>query len=346
MKHLLSILLMLVILLSACGGDTKESPRLSAPPTRTAVPATEEAAPDEFGVENIQLVSLGSEMDAFLTASETVGALERVDVFSQTVIAPAPECWTSSLWPGWQSLEQLDSMNVNLPSVDMAAWRATTDAFPEEDLMRQSAEILREARAALPLDQPLRVCFAPMPPPRFFGPDQEGEVPNNGLRVDVFGSVIYVGCADTASCAEQLDADLADAYAVAYQIVTSGHEGLDISLLSWVVMYGRAAVFGRDLVPGATFFTDTEMAPEIEADVWSRMQEYLTTTYNDYPGYRNVDYFLYGRDGRADQYPPYGGYYIGERIVRAYQASHPDATMADIMALDATTLAAESGYAP
>jgi hypothetical protein len=339
------VLLIVLLLLSACGGDTQDAPRLSAPPTRTPEPATEEVVADEAGVENIQIVSLRSQIDAFLTAAEAVGPLERVDVFSQTVIAAAPECWKSTLWPNWQALEQLNAMNVNLTEVDMAAWRATVDAFPEEDLMRQTVDILRQARAELPLDQTLTVCLAPMPLPHFFGPNPE-ELPNSGLSLSSWGDMIYLGCQDSARCGTQVEADLAYAYATAYQFVSAGRLGDDIPLLSWVVTFGRSAVFAHQLVPDATFQWDTDMTPEVEADVWARMQEYLNTTYNDYPGYRNVDYFLYGRDGRLDQYPRFGGFYIGERIVRAYQESHPNVSFADLMALDASTLVADSGYTP
>jgi hypothetical protein len=154
-----------------------------------------------------------------------------------------------------------------------------------------------------------------------------------------------VTCSAGALCLERVRPDVAHAYSMAYQIDRAGLTAFETPLLDYVITYGRGEDFARQMMPDAAFRWDDALTQEQEIDVWARMQEYLDTTYQDYPGYRNVDRFLYGEPD-SDRYPLWGGAYIGGRIVRAYRERHPDISVADLSVLDSKALLADSGYAP
>jgi hypothetical protein len=337
------VLIFAALALAACGTPGEVAPRLVALPTRTPAPIT--PTPAEVAAaapSNIEVISLHGAIDAFLTASEAASPLERIDLFIQHVLTPHPACFEGSLWLGAQPLETLDNLGLNLPSVDMENWRASVDAFPETQALAAAEDALREAYALLPRDTVLRVCVAPVPGPR--RPFEEA--PDGGLNIQVMGSDLVLAlCSAGESCLEPLRSRIAGGYGYAYQIEQVGLTGAEIPLLGWAVYQGRADDLALRLFPDASFPWTDALTPEQEATVWEAMQEYLQTTYSDYPGYRNVDRFLYGYGGQ-ERFPPWGGIYIGEQIVAAYRASHPDVTPAELMALDLETLLAGSGYAP
>jgi hypothetical protein len=328
------------MLLGGCGGEEETGAQLVALPTRTPLPVTEtptgSAAP-----QNVEIVSLQGQIDAFLTASETAGALDRIDLFNEYVLNQIPGCFQSTLWPDMEPLEIIASQGLNLPTAPMEDWRASADNFPEEQLIQAVGDALGRAELLLPSDRRLRICLVPVPPPA-----TQEDVPNAGLSSLVLGAdLAVISCAAGPTCLDKIGQEVAHGYASAYQIGQSGLTGVEIPLLAFAITSGRADDFARQLFPGAVFPWTDALTPEQEVDVWSRMQEYLATTYSDYPGYRNMDRFLYG-GANSTRYPRFGGLYIGGRIAAAYRARHPDAAPADLMALTPETLLAESGYAP
>ncbi len=264
-------------------------------------------------------------------------------MFSQTVITPNQHCFVGSLWPDTQPLELLAGFNLNLPAVDLTDWRDAVDAFPDEALIEQTNDALIHAASQLPLDAPLTICL--MPAPVAHGFDGEARADPGIFSSGQGDSVLMTCLGDPQPCVDAWAAQTAYEYGVAYQYMTGGRGGLEIPLLDYAIYFGRASDFARQLYPEAVFPWDNALTPEQETDVWGRMQDYLQTTYSDYPGYRNVDRFLYGSDNPA-RYPPRAGFYIGERIVQAYRAAHPDVTPVELMALTPSDLLAESGYAP
>jgi len=323
--------------LSACGGEDESGAELEAIPTRTpvSVTSTPEAIQPSVAVE---VISLRDEIDAFLAASETASAVDRIDLFDEHVIQPVGECLSGEFYPGMLPLEMLP---FNLTSIPMGGWREATDIFPEEDLIASVAETIGAAAALLPTERAITVCVMPMP--LFAAPE---DMANRGLGDQALGGDrLIVTCAAGALCLERVRPDVAHAYSMAYQMDRAGVTALETSLLAYAILYGRGEDFVRQMMPDATFRWDGALTPEQEIDVWARMQEYLDTTYQVYPGYRNVDRFLYGEPGN-DRYPVWAGAYIGGRIVRAYRERHPDISVAELAVLDPKTLLAESGYTP
>ena len=332
-----SLLALLIAGLAACGGEEKSAPKLAAIPTRTPVPVT--ATPEVTPMAaNVRVISLKDNIDAFLTASETASALDRIDLFNRYVIQLAPECFSGEFYPGVQPLEML---GFNLTSIPMEGWREATDSFPEEDLSASVMETLEIAMQRLPVERAIVVCLAPMPP---FGPPEDVE--NSGVAVQVLGGDrLIITCSAGSICLERAGWEVVYAYSVAYQMSLAGLTAFETPLLAYIIYAGRAEDFVRQMMPDATFRWDDALTPEQEIDVWARMQAYLDTTYQDYPGYRNVDRFIYGQPG-SDRYPRWGGLYIGSRIVRAYRERHPDISAADLAALSPEDVLAASGYSP
>ncbi|MBN1202861.1 MAG: hypothetical protein JXJ20_13515 [Anaerolineae bacterium] len=349
--------LVVILALSACGGEDEETPNLSAPPTRTPVPtaeATDEPPSANTAPAHIEVRSLYGEIDAFLTASETASALDRVDLATEYIVTPAEECLTASFWPGWEPLQVINA-HVELATANMVAWRESTDIFPEADLVQATNRILADLQAVLPIDDTLRVCLVPAPHPGDRPPDEAadleqpaGETENpaiTGLGALVLGSdLIVASCWAGDNCLNGVDVEIAFAYGQAYQIRQSGQTGVTLPLLDYAVYSGRNEVLARHFAPEATFPWTNALTPEQEATLWSRMQEYLDINYQQRTNIRKYERYLFGAG--TEEYPTMGGLYIGSQIVRAYLESHPDTAYPELFALPPGTLLAESGYAP
>lgn len=339
----LGVVLILLGLLPACGGEEETAPSLVALPTRTSVPATQtpEDAPaaPESTATRVEVRSMVPEISAFLAEAETVSAFDRIDVFSRDVLIPAADCVASSLWPNVAPLEIVGS-NINLVTVPLDVWQASVESLPEAELMRRLDDSLAQAQALLPPVHDLRVCVMPVPE---FGPLEN--VPNHGLGYFVLGGdLVVVTCSAGELCLKAVPYTVPQFYGYAYQAAVDDRQGIEFSLLDMVIMYGRANALALSLEPEGEYLWAAALTPEQEVDLWGRMQEYLNAYYTDYPAGRRIDDILYGSG--TGHYPAWGGIYIGTQIALAYQSSHPEVSFSDLFAFPPDVLLAESGYTP
>ncbi len=328
-----------VFVLSACSsGDQETAPRLAAPPTRTPLPTvdvTQTAVPGA-GLE-VELVSLRDEVQAFLDASQEASPIDRPVLFEQYVTDARPACVAASYYPGVQPLQLFD---LNLVSLDLNTWVQTVQIFPADAMIDSIRETLVEADGRLPFGETLRVCILPVPSDQL--PQDQ---PNGGVGAEVLAdNLLIVWCSGGDYCLTRLPIEVLYAYAYAYQIGQTGLTNADVPLLHFMIYNARAEDFVQQVYPATTFPWANALTPEQEATLWGQMHDYLATTYRDYPDYRKIERFLYGRG--TEQYPTWGGLYIGSQIVRAYRASHPGVSPVDLMNLPPQTLLDESGYAP
>lgn len=330
-------LLVVAALLSACGGESEDAPALSSPPTRTPAPATLTPAPDD-SIAALEIISLADGVQTFLDEAADASPLDRPVLFDQHVFAPHPECFPDAFYTGSQPLELMD---FNLVSLDLAILQASVEMFPEAQLRESIETTIAAAADDLPLDAPFRVCIFPSPawrPPE--------DLPNGGLNVETFSDdVIIAWCGGGAVCLDAAPQEIAFAYAYAEQLQHGDFTVTNMTLLDWALFPARAADFARRSVPDARFpWSGAELDPAVEADVWSRMQTSLDVTYTDYPDYRKIERFVYGRD--SEDYPRWGGVIIAGHIVDAYREAHPLTTPADLLALPTREMLAQSAYAP
>ncbi|MBN1679760.1 MAG: hypothetical protein JW966_05675 [Anaerolineae bacterium] len=335
-RRLVGLPVLIAVLLSGCGGEDESAPELAVLPTRTPVPATD--APVDEPSAHYEVVSLQDEVNAYLAAADAAGALDRIDLFREHVIQQAPECAQSEMWPEAQPLELFD---FNLVEVDNVTWHEVVDTFPEDGIMQVVSETMEQTVPLLPPPQPVRICLVPVPRN---GPPEDQ--PDGGVNVIVFSDdLIIIACSAGSLCLDYLPDKLAFFYSYAYQVGQTGWIGGETPLLGFAVYFGRGTDFARQINPDAVFAWDDALTPEKEADVWSRMQEFLLTTYQDWPEYRNVNRFMYG-DQDQDRFPAWGGAYIGTQIVSAYRERHPDVSLVELAALPPDILLADSGYTP
>ncbi len=336
-------LILALSLLSACGGGNETAPQLSAPPTRTPQPPT--ATPSvEQEVASVTIVPLGGYVTDFLDAAADASALNRPLLFEELVLDKAPECTRATFYPDSQPLELI---NLDFVSLDLDAWRSAVESMPTDALIASIRATLADAFALLPPSGPLTVCVLPAPPPRVYGPQSEDDQPNGGLTVNALGgSLLIVGCSGGEDCLDALPRQFAMAYHVAVQIGAEGLPYDQVPLLSFMLYTPRAADFMHAIVPDlpADDWVDA-LTPEQEAALWDAMQPYLGATYSDRATSQKIDRYLYGRENSED-YPLWGGLYIGSQIVRAYRASHPDVSFAELATLSPSLVLQNSGYAP
>ncbi|HEX3053306.1 MAG TPA: hypothetical protein VHP83_21790 [Aggregatilineaceae bacterium] len=364
-----SLLIALIFVLAACGGgDSEEAPELVAPVThRTAIPtiqpsvtpqpatvdaatATEEVvetatepaieAATELAVEaatNFEVVSLKNEINNFLTESDDAQLMDRIDIFYRTVSGPASSCFESSLWGETDPLELL---GFNPMTVDLEAWHASADAFPEAELMQHVNDTLAAAYAVVPSAEPLRFCLLPIAP--YAAPE---EVANGGVNSFVLGDVVLITCMAGDYCLDEVDREAVISYGYALQTVDAGLGGAETPLLNFAVYWARAGLLAEDVLPDVSLPWNKALTAEQETELWTRMQENLYAIYDQYPAGRRIDSFLYGDTNRT-LYPTWGGVYIGARIVEAYQDEHRTTKLPALFALMPRDLFNESGYAP
>ncbi|MBN2305459.1 MAG: hypothetical protein JXQ72_13320 [Anaerolineae bacterium] len=339
-------LIALVLMLSACGGDDGDAPVLQALPTRTPLPATAtpepenatDPAPDVNASARLTVVSMDEEVSAFLTAAQTASALDRIDLISEYLLNPQQACFTSPWIPDTQPLELFEINPVSLP---LDAWQAGVDIYPTAALVQRATAALDTAAELLPRDTPFRACLMPF---ILFGmPDEQG---NGGINTRVLGSELAViGCRAGEYCLETIEKEAVWAYAFAYQIAQSDLTIVETPLVLHALYYARAADFTRQLYPDAQFYWDNALTPEQEVALWERLRDVLNVAYQTYPEGRYVDRYLYGLPDH-DLYKPWGGVFIGQQIVTAYRAGHPNISSVELLVLDPDTLLTGSDYDP
>lgn len=322
-----------VMLAAGCGGAAEEAPQLVALPTRTPLPVTEDAPQAGDAVSRVELMV--EPIDAFLTASETVGALDRIDLFREHVLLTSADCFMSERSPGSDPLELVRALGINLVSVDLERWRDALEAFPAEAARTAVADGLTGAVDMLPTGQPVRVCVLPLPAPQVWGaPEEDAPVVNAGVYAEVLsGDRLLLTCSAGETCLERLSVEAAYGYGYMVQVAHMEDSAVNASLLDLAVFNARAAYLARQIYPGASFSWDDALTPEQEAALWARMQNYLATTSEGSDGGRSIQRFLYGSPN-AEQYPMYGGLAIGERIVQSYLARNPDITLEALFELE------------
>lgn len=340
----------LALLLAAGCGGTEEAPELVAIPTRTPVPATEEAA---GGAQNMAtVVSLTGAIQDFLGVALDASPLDRLDLFREQVFTPQAECFDASSWPGWNPEQMVGSSGFNLVSMDLQRWSDLLASFPDEAAVSAIWDALAEAQAVLPLDEPFRVCLLPLPLPQFgFGPDatlSEDREPASDVQSQVLAtglSLVTVMCSGGDICLDRLSIESIYTYGALYQTVYSGKNALENTLLDRMIGSARAAYLVRQILPDAVFPWDGALTPEQEAALWEDIQEMLPVEYGDYPAGRTIDRILSGTSN-TERYPTWGGLYLGDQIVRAYILRHPGVSLTALLTLDSEALLAESGYTP
>lgn len=340
----IAILVIAALAITACGNGEESAPVLAPLPTRTPVPATPTAEPSAPApVAATEVIDLSVALGAFLDAAQTISPLERSIAFDEYVTRSHPECATITLFPGSQLVQMLDQAGLDLVRADLDAWQQAIADFPAESVRAEvQAEMARVAELLPPApgDPSPRICLLPVPPW-----PEHGDLPEATAGAQTLGpDLILVWCAAGAQCAEMLRPSLAYHAAYAYQIAASGLTMETMTLLDMALVHGRAADVALALHPDAAFDWQVTLEPAVEAELWSRMRDYLGTTYQDYPDYRKIERFLYGRE--TGEYPAMGGLYIGLQIVRAYHLAHPEVSYAALARMSAPDVLAASGYAP
>lgn len=331
------ILIGAILLLAACGGDEK-APELAALPTRTPVPATLTPEASEVPAAALDVISLRGAVSDFLTAAGSAGTLDRIDLLDQYLFTPRADCFDSTWWPGIQPLELFGLNPVSLP---LETWQTALDIFPEDQIVQQITDALADAAAYLPMDTPFRACVLPSP---LFGLPEEQA--NGGVSASTMGErLLFLGCSAGDACLEPARIDAVFSYAFSYQIGVTGLVAVDTPLALHILYYGRADYALKQIYPGATRPWDNALSPEVEVELWSRLEPELGLTYGTYPGGRNVERYLYGPQDN-NRFPRWGGVFIGAQIVRAYMAGHPNTSLPELMALPPGTLLADSHYDP
>ncbi len=327
----------LLAVLAACGGEEDHTPDLAALPTRTPVPATLTSEPAD-ALANVSLIALRERVAAFLDEAEDASPLDRPVLFDQHVFAAHPDCFSDAYHTNTEPLELFD---FNLVSLDLAQWREALDQFPEAELIAAIDAALARAVEVIPPEGPFRVCLFPSPPW-----PHRGDAPVTGaFQTQTLSSDLVVAwCSEGAACLDGVGKTIAFAYHYAVQL---GHLNRTVgttTLRDFMILDARADDFATYLYPGAVFPWHVDLDPALEADLWARMQESLDVTYQDYPEYRRIERFLYGRG--TEQYPDWGGIVIGMHIVEAFHENNPLVTYAELAALPSEDVIARSGYAP
>ncbi len=348
MRRLGALILMVAVVLSACGGQIEEAPSLVAPPTRTVVPATGTPSADDY-LTYLTFASLQDNVGAYVDAAETISAVDRAAFFEQYVLAPHPECFNGDyLTPdaGAALMQQLHLTRVpqEFWTDFLSAWREQTNDFPVDVLQEHVEQAFVQAAKALPPQGTLRVCLFPSPAQRF-GDTAELFTKHKGLEVYVLGrDLLFLACAGGDPCLQDLPFVFAYAYHYTQQLHATPHTVDDMSLLEFAIYNGRATDFALELYPEASFLWTAELSPEDEAEVWAAIQRYQDVTPGATVEARQLDRVLYGR--HTSHYPDWGGMIVGVHIVQAFRANNPDVSLAELAAMSATEVLERSGYAP
>lgn len=107
-------------------------------------------------------------------------------------------------------------------------------------------------------------------------------------------------------------------------------------LVEAMVTEGAGDAFALEVFEDSFLPWTEALSPSDEAEMWERAQDELTS-----PEYDHRSWF-FGGDG----IPPWTGYTIGFRIVRAYLDAHPETSAADLATVPAPEVLRASGYEP
>lgn len=332
-------LIVLSVVLSACGGETESAPALSAPATRTPAPVVDRAAPVDT-LAQLEVVSLRESLLAFFDNTADVGPLEHSIVFDQQVSAPHQGCATSEFYPGLQLVALMDGYGLDLVRTDLAGWRVVVEDFDEELLEEALREALARAVEEVPMTGPLRVCMLPVPPAR----NRQGETFDFFHAEVIDRDAILVACSNAEFCVDTMGGQVVYAYHYAYQLSTVTYDFGAMPLMDMAIFLARADDLALALYPDAQFAWHVELDPLEIPDVWGQMQEYASTTYADYPDNRKIDRLLYGAG--TGGYPEWGGMVIAQQVIDAFHANNPGVTYLALANMAAQDVVQDSGYEP
>jgi hypothetical protein len=337
--------LLLITLLSACGGENGNDTALETVPTRTAPPAASVDAQDADAPYRI--VSLREPVAGFFAAD--VGVLDQSGEFLQRMINAGSPCFTESLNPGEQFQVLYDLRYLNFPMLDLDPWITAEAVFPEAELTQAVAAVLDGLADMLPQDRVLGVCLIPVPHitmPEHPGVDWRESSPRVTALDDltVFaqdGATLIVACA-SESCVEEVPVAVTRAVAVAWQLDRAYSDLAGLPMDQRMIVEARADVFTLTRYPEAVLpwrAIDPNEDRLLNTWLWigNALEDpnaVLALTHNLLYGERIWD------DG---VFQVWGGMYLGGQIVDAYTASHPDLAWEDLAALDAKTIIVDSG---
>ncbi|NDJ74710.1 MAG: DUF2268 domain-containing protein [Chloroflexi bacterium] len=369
-----SIGLVLVLLLSACGASSESAPDLVALPTRTPVPPTPTPAPlqatsgypllpepgEALAVEvqdmsaHYEVVSLEADVVAYLDAADESNVTQYTFVVEDELIGPAGSCLELPLWPRVQALQLFVSNGPFLPPTWSSfgitwgdineAWRISIDEFVFDDQAAAVGQGLDRAMSALPPDESrvLQVCIMPGPSYQIFA---------DGALTAMTGlDSMLINCTIGEDCLPDIELNVAVGYYTLYQLQRYSQPADELSLQTWMVTLGRSLYALMVANPGSGIFDgvapDQIIPLELEETLWGNMQPDLGDEYDVTRGNSRVSRFLFGNPQDQDDYPLWGGVLIGYQIVQAYVESHPGLSLPELMAVPADELFEESGYTP
>jgi len=345
MTRVFRLVLLAVVLLSACGSPENPAPKLSAPPTRTPIAA--EVATRAPAANQIEVISLRGKVADFLATADTVPALEQTITFMEMVSGAG--CLGSMQESDLQFQALFAVAGIRWPIADFTAWRQAVEAFPEAELIQQVTAQLQKVKDALPLAAPLRVCLIPVPEPP--APGESGQIGRSFMYVVALndlntlalaGDLMLVTCSAGGGCLDDVPVELTRGYSYTYQQHQTGMRLETMTLLDRMVFEGRANDFTLRLFPEAAFPWTDALTSEDEAKAWRRLRRALDSDEYRYDFMYDLLYGYYG----DPNYPVWGGVYVGDQIVQAYRAQNPELSWTQLAAIPPEQLFTESGYDP
>ncbi|MBN1679759.1 MAG: hypothetical protein JW966_05670 [Anaerolineae bacterium] len=345
------LVVVLLLALSACGGDTggEESQVLSAPPTRTPTPV---GAPTGVGVsasvdsnalpDGLAVVALDDTINGFLTAVEA-GEIDVMDqglIFTQMLIDSDRSCFGDTTWANRRFELFFDMTGITLPVLDISAWRDAVARFPKDDLAALIRTTWDDAAALAPVNAGaaanITVCTIPVPhmdlPEELPASTWESPytVVYDDAKVLTFdGDTLLVMCAGGEACMDGMQRELAHAFGLAYQLRLSGFSLDDLDVFARLIFEARSGLFARLVYPDLPSKWPDGLAPEDEKKFWrvllARMQfdgVPTETSMQLFYGYYGVEYF-----------PPWGGMIVASGMVDDYQQQHSDLAWVELAAL-------------
>ncbi|MCD4684518.1 MAG: DUF2268 domain-containing protein [Anaerolineae bacterium] len=331
--------LVMVVLLSACGGGEDSTPELASPPTRTPAPPTETPAPED-ALGQLEVVSLRASMLEFFEGTADVGALEYSIVFDRIVPVQHPECANSGFYPGFQLVSLLDGYGLEMVSVDLDAWYTVVEAFDDAVFEAGLREVLERTVEAVPMTQPVRFCVMPVPPRQ----NREGEIFDIFVADSIDRGVIIVACSNAAYCVETMGGQVVYEYHYNYQLMNAEYDIAAMPLMDMAIFLARADDLALTLYPDTQFPWHIELDPAEELDIWDQMQQYAATTYADYPDNYKIDRLLYGQG--TGMYVDWGGMDVARQVIAAFHAQNPGVTYAALANMASQDVVQDSGYVP
>lgn len=335
----MGMMLVLIMLLSACGGGAESGPQLAAPPTRTPAPPTATPEPEDT-LALLEVVPMRDTMLAFFESIADVGPMEYSMVFDQIVPVQLPECANSTFFPGFQLVSFMDDYGLDLIRVDMEAWLTAADNFDDEVFEAGLREALARAVDEVPMVHPMRFCVLPVPP----GQNREGEVFDFFVADSIDRGLIIVACSNAEYCAQTMGGQVVYEYLYNYQLQNVDYDIAGMPLMDMAIFLARADDLALALYPEVQFPWHIDLDPAEEPDIWGQMQQYAATTYADYPDSRKINRLLYGEG--AGMYIDWGGMEVARQVIAAFHAQNPGVTYEALANMATQDVIQDSGYVP